>query len=192
MLPVGNIGQRIHVMGNSSSGKSTLGRQLSEVLGLPFVEADAINWEPHWVGLNATDPERFHRLLVEATAGPGWVVAGSYSGFSQRAFWDRLQTVVWLDLPMPLLLWRMLRRSWRRSRSNELLWGTNHERFLPQLKFWDKNSLVWWIVTQQSRKRRNMLRFATDPRWRHIRFVRLGSRQAISAFRQEILSGVGA
>ena len=180
------LGQRIHVIGNSGCGKSTLGAELAELLGVSFVELDALNWEPNWVGLNATDPERFlHRIRV-ATAGTGWVAAGSYSEFCERGFWPRLQTVVWIDLPMPLLLWRVLVRSWRRWRSGELLWGTNYERFFPQLKFWDQQSLVWWIVTQQARKRRNMLSHVTDRRWRHIRFVRLGSRDEVAAFRQRL------
>ena len=109
-----SIGQRIHVLGNSSSGKSTVGLRLSRALGVPFVELDALNWEPGWVGLNDTNPEELERRLREATTSDGWVVAGSYTRFSQRVFWPRLQTVICLDLPIPQLLWRMLTRSWRR------------------------------------------------------------------------------
>ena len=46
----GHIGRRIHVIGNSCSGKSTLGATLA--FRVPFVELDAINWHPRWVGLN--------------------------------------------------------------------------------------------------------------------------------------------
>ena len=41
-----SIGQRVHVLGNSSSGKSTVGLRLSRARGVPFVELDALNWEP--------------------------------------------------------------------------------------------------------------------------------------------------
>jgi len=74
------------VIGNSCSGKSTLGERLARVLDVPFVELDAINWQLNWVGLNATDPEEFVRRIREATADDGWVVAGSYMSFSQEAF----------------------------------------------------------------------------------------------------------
>ncbi len=178
-----SIGQRIHVLGNSSSGKSTAGLRLSSALGVPFVELDALNWEPGWVGLNDTNPEELERRFRKATAGDGWVAAGSYTGFSQRVFWSRLQTVVFLDLPIPQLLWRMLTRSWRRWRSRELLWGTNRERFWEQLMVWRReDSLVWWIVTQQSRKRKRWGEHMADPRWAHIRFVRLTSSREIEAF----------
>ncbi len=181
------IGRRIHVVGNTSAGKSTLATQLAATLGVPFVELDALNWLPGWVGLNATDPEEFEHRIAEATRGDGWVVAGSYSTFSEKVFWDRLETVVWLDLPLPLVLYRVVTRSWRRWRAKELLWGTNYERFFPQLAVWRKeDSLVWWAVTQQKRKRRAMLAKMADPRWAHIRFVRLTSPREIDTFRRAV------
>ena len=177
------IGRRIHVVGNSCSGKSVFNERLAAALQVPFVELDALNWQPGWVGLNETDPERFESLMAKATAGDAWVLAGSYMSFSQRVFWPRLETVIWLDLPMHLLVWRVLRRSWTRWRSKELLWGTNYERFWPQLMVWKReDSLVWWIVTQHGRKRRDMRLYMSEPRWRHIRFVRLGSSAAVEGF----------
>lgn len=170
------IGRRIHVIGNSCSGKSTLAASLASKLGVPLVELDAINWRPGWVGLNETAPAEFERLIGEATSGDAWVVAGSYAAFSKRVFWDRLETVVWLDMPLPLLLARVLARSWRRWRSKELLWGTNYENFWRQLMIWRRDdSLIWWIVTQQRPKRRSMLATQADARWAHIRFIRLRS-----------------
>ncbi len=184
-LGSGKIGRRIHVMGNSCSGKSVFGERLAAALQVPFVELDALNWQPGWVGRNETDPEEFESLIAKATAGDAWVVAGSYSSFSQRVFWPRLETVIWLDLPMHLLVWRVLRRSWTRWRSKELLWGTNYERFWPQLMVWKKeDSLVWWIVTQHARKRRDMRLYMSEPRWRHIRFLRLGSSAEVEGFYQ--------
>ena len=177
------IGRRIQVIGNSCSGKSTLGEQLSLALQVPFVELDALHWRPGWVGLSETDPEEFERLMEEATIGDGWVVAGSYASFSQRTFWPRLETVIWLDLPMYQLIWRVLSRSWTRWRSKELLWGTNYDRFWPQLMVWNKReSLLWWIVSQHRRKRRNMRAYMSEPGWQHIQFLRLGSSAEVAAF----------
>lgn len=185
------VGRRIHVTGNSCSGKSTLANHLAAALDVPSVELDALNWQPGWVGLADTDPGELDRRLADATAGEGWVVSGSYMGFSQRVFWPRVETVVWLDLPVHRLLWRVLVRSWARWRSKELLWGTNYERFWPQLKVWNReDSLVWWIVTQQGRKRRRMQACMQDPAWRHIAFIRLGSAAEIEAF-SRFMRGVG-
>ena len=61
------VGRRIHVTGNSCSGKSTLASQLASTLDVPLVELDALNWQPGWVGLadyrsrgTGTAPRRRH------------------------------------------------------------------------------------------------------------------------------------
>ena len=177
------VGRRIHVIGNSASGKSTLAKRLALVLDADFVELDALNWLPNWVGLNETDPEELLRRFEEATRGETWVVAGSYTRFSKQAFWSRLDMVIWLDLPVYVLVWRVLRRSWIRWRSKELLWGTNVERFWPHLALWrGEDSLVYWILSAQRRKRKSMLETIADPSWQSIRFVRLTSKLEIEEF----------
>ena len=180
-------GGRIHVVGLSGSGKSTLAARLARALDAPFVDLDALNWLPGWVALNEQDPAELERRFRQATEGERWVTAGSYTSVAQRAFWPRLTTIVWLDLPAPLLVSRILRRSWRRWRSDELLWGTNRERFWLQLALWrEQDSLVWLVATQQNRKRRNMKRTMTDPRWAHIHFVRLASRADVEALAETV------
>jgi hypothetical protein len=41
-VPVLRTGQRIHITTNSCSGKSTAGERLAYVLGVPFIELDAL------------------------------------------------------------------------------------------------------------------------------------------------------
>jgi adenylate kinase family enzyme len=178
------LGDRVQITGCSGSGKSTLAREIADALGMPFIELDALNWLPGWVGLNETDPDRFVERIQRATAGPRWVVAGSYTSFSQRTFWPRLETLIFLDLPRWLLLSRVVTRSWRRWRSGELLWGTNTESFWRQLRVWDQeDSLLWWVWTQHAKKREQVAQVKGDPRWRHIRVLHLRSRAEIAALR---------
>lgn len=177
------IGRRIHVIGNSASGKSTLASRLALELDADFVELDALNWLPNWVGLNECNPDELMRRFEAATTSDKWVVAGSYTQFANQTFWSRLDTVIWLDLPIPILLRRVILRSWRRWRSKELLWGTNVERFWPQLALWrGDDSLIYWIVRAQRRKRKSMLATMANPRWQMIRFIRLTSTSEIEAF----------
>ena len=175
------LGTRIHVVG--SSGKSTLAARLAAALDAEFVELDALNWVPGWVGLNATDPDALEQRFRDATAGERWVTAGSYTGIAQRAFWPRLDAIVWLDMPAGVSVFRLLRRSWQRWRRRELLWGTNIERFWPQLAVWrGEDSLLWWLVVHHARKRRGVLAAMADPRWARIRFVRLVAAADVAAF----------
>ncbi len=174
------LGTRILVWGSSCAGKSTLAEHLSQQLDLAYVDLDALNWLPNWVGLNATDPARLERRMDRSTTGDRWVVAGSYTQQSQATFWPRLNTIVWLDFPLRLLLKRVLVRSWQRWRSNELLWGTNREKFWDQLKLWRKeDSLIWWIISHYHKKRSDTFAYIADPRWAKIQFIRLRTPQEL-------------
>ena len=165
-----SIGRRINVVGNTCSGKSTLAATLAERLGVPFVELDALHWQPNWV---ESPPEPFRERIREATTDDAWVVAGNYSIQSTKTFWPRLDSVVWLDYPLPLILRRVVTRSYRRWRTNELLWGTNRERFWDH--FYRRDSLILWAVTSHRRKKRRLESRMTDPQWAHISFTRLRS-----------------
>lgn len=177
------LGARVHVVGMSGAGKTTLARRLAKAAEAELVDLDALNWLPGWTALSDVDKPALERRFRAATGGERWVSAGSYRAIAQRTFWSRLETIVWLDLPVALCLGRMLRRSWRHWRSRELLWGTNRERFWPHLMVWRQaDSLLWWIVTQYHRRRREHFAAMADPRWSHIRFVRLVSRADVRAF----------
>ncbi|MGJ8726299.1 MAG: adenylate kinase [Roseibacillus sp.] len=174
--------RRIQIVGSSNAGKSTLAARLASESGYPYVELDALNFEPNWRGRNQHDPEEFRRLIREATDGDAWIVAGNYSVYCRELTWPRADTIIWLDFPLPLLSLRLIRRSWRRSRKKELLWGTNYEQFWPQLRFWHPDSLLNWLWANHARQNQNLLNAKVDPRWAHLNFIHLTSPQEASQF----------
>lgn len=176
----GPLGRRVIIVGPSCSGKTTLGAELAELLGVPFIELDALFWKPNW---QEPEPEEFREALLAAHEGDGWVSAGNYHRHTQDVTWPRAEAVVWLDFPMWLTSWRVIRRSWRRWRSKELLWGTNYERFWDQLKLWSpKDSLIAYTVSRHRRNQRvfvdRMARFSAEGRT----FVRLRSPRELQTF----------
>ena len=165
--------RRVVVVGNSGSGKSTTGAALAAIFGVPWVELDALHWAPGWVEVD--DATMSERLRAETTA-ERFVVSGNYFQVTWPELWPHLDAVLWLDLPLTVILIRLVRRIWQRWRSQELLWGTNRERLLPQFKIWDKeSSLLTWAVTSHAPRRRRLAAVATDPRWAHLRVLRLRS-----------------
>ncbi len=98
--------RRIAILGCSGGGKSTLARALGDKLGLPVVHLDALHWLPGWV---ERDRGEFRTLLSEALAGDRWVVDGNYSNTSDLRL-PRCDTIVVIDRPRWLCLWRVL---WR-------------------------------------------------------------------------------
>ena len=91
---INTIGKRILVIGNSCSGKSTLAGFLASVLDVPFIELDSLNWEENWVSLAEKDPEELTRRFQKATSGDCWVVAGSYTEYFKKIFWEKLETII--------------------------------------------------------------------------------------------------
>lgn len=179
-IPRAGIGRRIIIVGPSCSGKSTLGEHLAGRLGVPFVELDALFWKPGW---QESPPDEFRTRLFEAHAKEGWVSAGNYLRHTEDVTWPSAETVIWLDFPLWLTSWRVLRRSWRRWRQKELLWGTNYERFWDQFKLWDKEqSLIAYTVSRHARNQRvfveRMAQCTRDGRT----FLRLRSPKEVAAF----------
>lgn len=181
---------RIVVIGNTCAGKSSLGARAAEALGVPFVDLDALYWKPGW---QEPETEQFRQKVDQETAGPSWVVAGNYLRQQQDISWTRANRVVWLDIALPIILGRVVTRSFRRWKNRELLWGTNHERFFSHFKLWDRHtSLLAWAVWRHERGRGTYAAAMRDPRWRHIEFHRLGSTAEAERWLEGLLGAQGA
>ena len=168
--------KRVSVVGGSCSGKTTFGRALAEILGAPFIELDELNWQPNWT---MTEVEEFKARVRVATAGEAWVADGNYGGRGARDIvWPRADTVVWLDLPLPLTLVRMWRRTTRRIRRRESLWGGNQETI--RNTFFSRESLFVWALRTHRARRRNLERLVGRPEFAHIEFHRLRSASEVA------------
>jgi adenylate kinase family enzyme len=166
-------GRRIVFIGNTGAGKSTAAERLAARLGVPHVELDALYWEPDW---KPAGIELFRARVAAAIAADAWALSGNYLSRVQDLVWARADTIVWLDIALPILVARVIRRTLRRWYARELLWGTNRESIASLLAVWDpKRSLVSWAIAEHREKRRRFTADMADPRYRHVRFVHLRS-----------------
>lgn len=176
------LGRNIVVVGSSCSGKSTLAAEFAGHLRLRFVELDALYWEPGWMN---PPLEVFRERVAEATEEDGWAVAGNYST-GRDLFWPRADTIVWLDLPLLLTLKRIIQRSWQRSRSDELLWGTNREKFSEHFTTWGDESLLAYSIKNHRRRQREFAATMASGEWPNARFLRLRSAKTVKRFRRAV------
>jgi len=134
--------RRIAVYGPAGSGKTTLARQLSERLGVPHIELDALFHQPGW---QPTPRDEFRAKVAAALAGnrAGWVVDGNY-GSVRDLVMGEADTAVWIRLPFWRVYPRLVTRTLRRVATGEVLWGTNRERW-RDLAGRD-SMLVWGIA----------------------------------------------
>jgi hypothetical protein len=67
----------------------------------------------------------------------------------------------------------VIRRTARRRRSREDLWGSgNRESWRKQL---GRDSLIWWVLTTHRRRRREYQERFADPAMAHVRIHRFRS-----------------
>ncbi len=164
--------QRVAVVGTSGSGKTTLARLLAQRLGVPHVELDALNWGPNWT---PAPPELFRERTAQALGGVAWTTDGNYSHV-RDIVWNRADTVVWLDYPLPVVMGQVIRRTIRRCVTREELWNGNREQFW--YAFVGRDSIVWWSLRTYGRRRREYPILFSRPEHARLNVVRLRSHRA--------------
>ncbi|MCW2923392.1 MAG: adenylate kinase [Thermoleophilia bacterium] len=169
--------RRILVSGISAAGKSTLARRLSERLGLPYHELDALHHGPEWVKRSS-----FEADAAALAAGERWVTEDQYRSFIGELLWERAELVVWLDLPRVTVTRRAIVRTLGRLLTRRELWNGNRERWrdLPTAG----HPIRWSWQQHASRRARTEWLVSRHP---HVEVVRLRSPREVAAW----ISSVG-
>ena len=167
--------RKVLVIGSGGAGKSTFARRLGARLKTEVIHLDSIYWQPGWV-----EPPKavWRKTVEELLKREAWVMDGNYSGTLDLRL-PACDTVIFLDLPRSVCLWRVMKRLARyRNRSRPDMANECPEKF--NLEF-----LRWvWNYPKVSRPK-VMERLRADPE--NKRVVRLRSRREVEKF----LHGVG-
>ena len=132
---------------------------------------DELHWLPDWQP--RPDPE-LHARIEDVAKRPAWIIEGNYRRFRARQR-HRIELLIWLDLPLPFVLLRLLRRSLRRSLRGESCCNGNRES-LRRL-FFHRDSVVLYMLSTWSSHRRAYFRDAA-----RLPHVRLRSARAVERF----------
>jgi len=116
---------KIAITGASGNGKTTLARMLERAAGLRHVEIDALHHGPNWESCGS---EVLRDRVLAATAGDDWVTDSTYKRMLGDLIVERADLFVWLDLPIRLVLWRLVRRTAVRIHRRVVLWNGNVEQ----------------------------------------------------------------
>lgn len=161
--------KRVAIIGSGGAGKSTLARALSERTGLPVVHLDRLYWRPGWV---ATPHEAWAEQQRDLLTQEAWIIDGNY-GSTLDGRLRAADTVVFLDTPRLVCLWRALKRRLRYTgRSRPDMREGCPERLTGEF--------LRWIWEYPKRQRPNILQKLA--RLEHKQVVRLRSRREVEAF----------
>lgn len=129
--------RRVLVAGTSGSGKTTFACAFAARTGVPHTEIDALfhgaGWQPR---------PSFLADVGELAAQPSWVTEWQY-GAARPILVAVADTLVWIDLPIRVVMWRVVQRTLRRRLRLTELWNGNVEPPLHTF-FTDDEHIVRW------------------------------------------------
>jgi adenylate kinase family enzyme len=102
---------RVHVVGASGSGTTTLGRALATRLGCPHLDTDDFFWLPSQPPFQHIRERAGRQALLgaELTRHPAWVLSGSLCGWGDM-FIPLFERVIFLWVPADIRLARLRAR----------------------------------------------------------------------------------
>lgn len=177
--------KRIVVIGRTGSGKTTLARELADALDAPHVELDALYFGPRF----STVPLSVLRERTSAAiASDRWVTDGNKSAVRDLV-WPRADTIIWLDYPLVVSLWRLGRRAlWRVSVLREEAAAADGKAGLPR-QFLSAAKGVLVALRTHTRQRREYPRMLAKPENQHLAVVRLRSPRATRRWLARVIEG---
>ena len=171
--------KRINVVGTSASGKSTFSKVLAQKLELSYIELDDLFWLDNWG--ESSDPNFFEKLQQSIDLAPnGYVIDGNYSR-TEEIKWQEIDTVIWLDLPFHINLFRSVKRALLRVVSKQKLWpNSNNQESLRMIL--TKDSIIWWMIKTHKKNQHKYLQMMQSSEYANIHWIRLSSRSEIKNF----------
>ena len=100
--------EKIVILGSSGAGKSTLAKKLGSILKIKVFHMDRFCWLRGWKG--KTGDTRID-ILQELVRGKQWIIEGTYLDSSAPRL-EAADTIIFLDTPPLLCLWRIIKRHW--------------------------------------------------------------------------------
>jgi len=159
--------RRVMIIGQPGSGKSTLAREIGAIAHLPVFHIDHIHYRPGCVERPSAEKDA---LCAEVHARETWVFEGGHSSTWPERL-ARADTLIWLDVGLPLRSWRIVSRTLRHhGRSRPDLPADCPERF---------DAGFFRFVWRTRRTSRERIRVFHEAAPRHKTSVRLvGARAA--------------
>ena len=98
---------RVAVIGNGGGGKTTMCRQLSRALNIPFYPIDQIQWKPGW---QRASSEEFTEKHEQMLAQERWIIDGWGPPEAIQQRFELADTIIFVDHPLYIHYWWAAKR----------------------------------------------------------------------------------
>ena len=113
MAAVAETGLKIHIIGIPSAGKTTLASGLSDRLETPFYVLDGLAFvDEAWTLRGESERDE---MLADILDKPAFITEGGFLGWTDELL-AAADMILWLDPPLPKLVWRHVLRFRRHPR----------------------------------------------------------------------------
>ncbi|MBO8157279.1 MAG: DNA topology modulation protein [Bacillaceae bacterium] len=139
--------KKIIIIGSGGAGKSTLAKQLGQILNIEVIHLDAVFWKPGW---EPTKKEEFIQKLKRFMEKDQWIIDGNF-GSTLDIRLKHADTVIFLDYSRYLCVYRIVKRRWMYHGKTRPYMGEGCNEKLD----WD---FVKWVWDYPKKKRPEVLR----------------------------------
>jgi adenylate kinase family enzyme len=186
-MPILEKLERIAVIGTSCSGKSTLSRNLSEILNQPHIELDALHWGPGWT---PRPPEEFQSDVSQAVSADRWIVDGNYSSVLRNSVLQQATALIWLNYSFYTIFSRAVIRTARRVILAEELYAGNRETVSKS--FFSRESILWWVISTYERRRKQYRELRESGQYQQLAWIEFRHPQETERFLTSLSNRSGA
>ncbi|MQS18192.1 adenylate kinase [Streptomyces kaniharaensis] len=173
--------RKIALFGPPATGKSTLARWLSAELGHPHTDLDDLLFTPD----GPLPLPEFRRQAGEITRQDTWIVEGNFSKLAD-VVWHRADVLVWLDFQLPLIMYRIVRRSLYQLTGYE---DSPQARRLTWSKaFFSRRSLLRTAIRKYRNNRPRYVQQVSETADQGVKVVRLHSPREVRRW-MELMKG---
>ena len=167
---------KINVVGTSGRGKSTFSKKLTRKINHSYIEMDELNWKSNWV--ESTNKDFFEKLKKKLSS-ENWILDGNYFK-AQDIKWEKINQVIFLDLPFWVVFLRVIRRSIFRVIKREKLWHGNKESLVSL--FFSKESMLLHTIKSFQKNRDRFNELCSSKKYKYIEFIKLKSQKEVDEF----------